>query len=84
MMNLEAAMRDQSYVQYQQKHYNKLLTDLQATQDAAKGEPDREMMAHLDELDNRQLKSTGWITVPLDNVEHDFVTPLLNLYLEDI
>lgn len=42
------------------------------------------MLDHLDELDNRQLKSTGWITVPLDNVEHDFVTPLLNLYLEDI
>ena len=42
------------------------------------------MLDHLDELDNRQLKSTGWITVPLDNVEHDFVTPLLNMYLEDI
>ena len=28
MMNLDAAMRDQSYVQYQQKNYNKLLADL--------------------------------------------------------
>ena len=84
MMNLDAAMRDQSYVQFQQKNYNKMLAELQAVQDKAKGEPDREMQEHLDELDRRDLKTTGWTTVPLDNVDHDFVTPLLNTYLEDI
>ena len=38
----------------------------------------------MDLLDKKELKTTGWITTPLDNVEHDFVTPLLNNYLKDL
>jgi len=30
------------------------------------------------------LKTSGWTTEPLDNVEHDFVTDLLNKYLKDL
>ena len=42
------------------------------------------MNAHFDALDKADLKTTGWRTEPLDNVDHDFVTPLLNNYLKDL
>ena len=42
------------------------------------------MKDHLDALDKRELKTTGWLTKPLDNVEHDFVTPLQQMYLTDL
>ena len=32
MMNLSAAMKDQAYVQYQQKRYEEMLTELKKTQ----------------------------------------------------
>ena len=46
--------------------------------------PDQDLQEHLDALDKRHLKSSGWQTTPLDNAAHDFVTPLLNKYLRDI
>lgn len=30
------------------------------------------------------LKNTGWTVIPLDNVEHDFVSNLLKRYLKDL
>ena len=42
------------------------------------------MTKHLEALDRADLKTTGWITSPLDNVEHDFVSPLLDNYLQDL
>ena len=41
-------------------------------------------MDHIDELDKKDLKSTGWTIEPLDNVDHDFVSNLLVRYLKDI
>ncbi len=49
-----------------------------------KGKPDIEMTNHLAALDRADLKTTGWVTAPLENVEHDFVSPLLNNYLNDL
>ena len=84
MMNLSSAMRDQQYVQYQQKSYETMLADLKKIQQEAKKAPDAEMQKHIDALDKKDLKTTGWLTTPLDNVDHDFVSPLLNQYLEDL
>ena len=84
MMELETAMKDQSYVQYSQKRYDKMLEDLQNHQKDALGKPDYDMEEHLGLLDKKDLKTTGWITTPLDNVDHDFVSPLLNMYLKDL
>jgi len=42
------------------------------------------MQKHLDALDKADLKTTGWITTPLDNCDHDFVSPLLDNYLKDL
>ena len=42
------------------------------------------MQRHLDQLDKKELKVTGWTVVPLDNVDHDFVTTLHKQYLEDL
>ena len=42
------------------------------------------MQDHIDELDKKELKSTGWTTVPLNNVDHDFVTDLIRRYIEDV
>ena len=61
-----------------------MLEDLQKYQKDAKGKPDLDMVAHLDVLDKKDLKTTGWITTPLDNVDHDFVSPLLDMYLKDL
>ena len=61
-----------------------MLEDLRKSEDKCKGLPDAEMRNHLDLLDKADLKTTGWTTEPLENVDHDFVTPLLNRYLEDL
>ena len=50
----------------------------------AREQKDVDMEAHLAVLDKKDLKTTGWTTTPLENVEHDFVTPLLNAYLKDL
>ena len=42
------------------------------------------MQLHLDLLDSKDLKTTGWLTAPLDNVDHDFVSPLINAYLGNL
>ena len=78
MMNLESAMSDQSYVQFQQKRYDDLLLDLGLHEAKVKGMPDREMNDHLDALDSKDLKSGGWTCIPVENAEHDFISPLLN------
>ena len=84
MMQLDSAMKDQAYMQYQQKRYDTMLADLQKNVENAKGENDKEMQAHLDLLDKKDLKTTGWQTTPLENVDHDFVSPLLDNYLKDL
>lgn len=61
-----------------------MLEDLRKTEEKNRGVPDKEMQNHLDLLDRADLKTTGWTTEPLENVDHDFVTPLLNRYLEDL
>jgi hypothetical protein len=38
----------------------------------------------MDELSAKSLKSSGWTMEPLENVEHDYVTDLLNRYLQDL
>ena len=61
-----------------------MLDELQKHQKDALGKPDHDMVKHLDLLDKKDLKTTGWITTPLDNVDHDFVSPLLDMYLKDL
>jgi len=57
---------------------------LEAYEAKYKNEPDREMCDHLDDLDGKDLKSGGWNCIPIDNVDHDFVTSLLDRYLKDL
>ena len=84
MMNLEAALKDQPFIQYQQRRYDDLLAELEENINKSRKKEDEDLKAHLDELSKKELKTTGWTTTPLDNVEHDFVTPLLNNYLQDL
>ena len=84
MMNLEAALKDQPFIQYQQRRYDDLLAELEENLNKARSIPDIDLQNHLDELDKKDLKTSGWTTTPLDNVEHDFVSPLLNNYLADL
>ena len=84
MMNLEAGMNDQAYVQFQQKRYDELLKEIDGHEQKMKDEPDREMCDHLDQLDGKDLKSAGWTCVPMANVAHDFVSPLLDAYIKDL
>lgn len=61
-----------------------MLERLKQFSEKAKTEKDVEMQKHLDELDKRELKTTGWTIEPLDNVDHDFVSKLLSRYLGDL
>ena len=61
-----------------------MLSELKKHEERAKDEPDYELRAHLDLLDKADLKTTGWTTTPLENVDHDFVSPLLTAYLKDL
>lgn len=84
MMNLQAAMKDQKYVQYTQAQYEEQLEALKKHKGDSRDSPDVEMVKHLDTLNKADLKTTGWTTTPLDNVDHDFVTKLLDRYLKDL
>ena len=84
LQNLDAAAKDQKYQQYNQRKYEELLNDLAEYSNKHKGAIDRDMQDHIDELDKKELKSTGWTVVPLDNVDHDFVSDLLVRYITDI
>ena len=61
-----------------------MLAELEENLKKARTVSDVDLQQHLDELDQKELKTSGWTTTPLDNVEHDFVTPLLNNYLADL
>ena len=61
-----------------------MLAELEENLKKARTVSDVDLQNHLDELDKKDLKTSGWTTTPLDNVEHDFVTPLLNNYLADL
>ena len=50
----------------------------------AKHEEDEELREHYNMLDKHELKASGWISEPLDNTDHDYVTPLLSNYLDDL
>lgn len=45
---------------------------------------DLELEQHYKDLDRFGLRSAGWLTEPLDNVEHDFFTVLVDKYLDDL
>lgn len=42
------------------------------------------MKKHFDLLDKKHLRTSGWKTTPLDNVNHDFISSLLKRYLKDL
>ena len=48
MMELGAAMKDQPYVQYQQKRYEGLLSEVQGHMERNKGVPDKELNKLID------------------------------------
>jgi hypothetical protein len=50
----------------------------------AKDAKDVELEQHYKDLDNFGLKSSGWTQEPLENVQNDFVSALLDNYLKDL
>lgn len=42
------------------------------------------MKKHLYLLDKKDLRTSGWTTRPLDNLQHNFVGDLLSRYMEDL
>ena len=58
--------------------------DLEDNLKRARNLKDVDLENHLALLDKKHLKTTGWTLSPLENVEHDFVTPLLTAYLNDL
>ena len=84
MLHLGAAMKDQAFVQYSSQRYGELIRKLEADEELHKGVPDHDLQDHIDVLEKKDLKSSGWLTIPLDDTEHDFVSKLLNRYLQDL
>ena len=50
----------------------------------ARGETDIDYFYHFNELDRYELNSTEWVTHRLEVPKHDYVTGLLDRYLDDI
>ena len=50
----------------------------------AKKNGDIDLMYHYHELDRYELTGVEWKTAPFENPKHDYVTDLLNRYLEDL
>ena len=82
--NLEAAMSDQKYVSFCQKKYKKLAKEIENAKEKAILRPDIELANHYNNLDKYFTRTTEWKLSPLENPEHDFVSDLLNAYMEDI
>ena len=64
-------------MQYQKKKYTELQDELMKFVKENDKLDDVDIKAHIDALDKKDLKTSGWTTEPLNNVEHDFVSPLL-------
>ena len=84
MKNLQSAVDDQKYQEYIKKRYKLLESDIDKTRREAVGLPDADIVLHYRKLDQYGLKSEEWKNGPLENPEHDFVSPLLDAYLTDL
>ena len=71
-------------MQYTAQRFSELIRKLEADEELHRGEPDYEMEDHIDALEKKELKSSGWLSTPLIDTEHDFVTKLLNKYVQDL
>ena len=71
-------------MQFSSQRYGELIRKLEADEERYRGVPDNEMQSHIDALEKKELKSSGWLSTPLIGTEHDFVTTLLNRYLQDL
>jgi hypothetical protein len=45
---------------------------------------DVELNSHMEDLDRYHLRATEWKTSPIQQPKHDFVTALLEEYLNDL
>lgn len=81
---LDVAQKDQQFVQFQQKSYDEVLMALEKHIRVSRDTKDLELEQHYKDLDKFGLRSAGWITEPLDNVEHDFFSELVEKYLDDL
>jgi len=64
--------------------YDEALIGLDKNIRVSREAKDAELEQHFKELDKFGLRSAGWLTEPLDNVEHDFFSALVETYLEDL
>lgn len=71
-------------MQYTSQRFSELIRKLEADEERHRGEPDNDMQNHIDALEKKELKSSGWLSTPLIGTEHDFVTKLLNKYVQDL
>ena len=84
MQHLDVAMVDERYIKFCKKKYKKLSDAVEDAKSAAFETPDHDLENHYNNLDRYYTRTSEWKLEPLDNPEHDFITPLLNRYLEDI
>jgi hypothetical protein len=85
MQHLDIAMVDERYVKFCKKKYKSLTDAVDEAKDAAYAEPDVDLESHYKSLDNFFKRSSSeWQLTPLERPEHDFVSDLMNRYMEDI
>lgn len=84
MLNLGVAVQDQAFMQFSSQKYHELIRKLEADEELHRGVPDNDLQDHIDALEKKELKSSGWLSTPLINTDNDFVTKLLNRYLQDL
>ena len=84
MQHLDIAMGDERYVKFCKKKYKELTDAVEKAKDEAYAEPDADLESHYKSLDNFFQRTSEWKLVPLEVPEHDFVSELMNRYMEDI
>ena len=70
-------MLDETYVRFTQDKYEDLLMKIELAKRTGKITKDEDLIDHMNDLDEYNLRSTEWKLEPLEHPEHDFVTKLV-------
>ena len=86
MLQLKTAKTDPGFVHFQKVMYEGIIEKTRKLCKEGAELDDIDLTEHLEMLEKKNLMKSDWVTVPpTDQTEGtDFVTPLMNAYLEDI
>ena len=86
LLQLKASKSDAGFVVFQKNLYEGIIEATRSRKKKAQSIDDIDLTEHLEMLEKKSMMLAGWSTVPpVDQTAGtDFVTPLMEAYLEDI